>query len=298
MDTPPSDSLDSVLQHLLDLPLADALAALGHVGPVPVPPDDIASVRALLHHPTPPMDLLDAVFLASQQSTTVSRSIADVMQLAALSVAITRCAFEVPSLEQPMFRDLFEVASRLDWVDEATKEILDDGLTALTHTDRPAAIATPATTESAPHQVDTQSEPARPKWRINLRSAFAATFLLAVIAAIPLYYHQQTAGDGPRFEGWIESAGSRKITGWAWDSSRPGKPVEVELSDGVHPAMTIVADRNRADLGFIGEGHANHGFEFDIPAEFRDGKTYTVTAKIVGTDYTLNASPATVAYAK
>ena len=291
-------ALGIALQDLLDAPLATALATLGHTAPLPAAPADIASIRTLLAHPTPPLELLDVLFLASQQSTTVSRSVADVLQLAALSIAINRCAFEVPPDEQPMFRDLFDVAMRLEWVDETTKEILDDGLTALTQgTTKPIAPAPASTPDTAAPAVD--AKPHRRRRRMNFRSAIAALIMVGVLSAAGIYYHQQTTiGDGPRYEGWIESTQNQKVTGWAWDSARPGQPVEVVLSDGVHPPVTVLADQNRDDLHFIGEGHANHGFVYQIPAELRDGKSYTLTATIAGTDCALNASPATVAFEK
>jgi len=315
METPDLD-LGAVLQQLLDAPVLGALHLLGFTVQSLVVPDDIGTVQALFTHPAPPLELLDAIFLSAQTSSTVPRSAADVLQLAALSVAMNRCGFAVPESEQPMFRNLFNEAMHLEWIDEATREILDDGLTALT-TVQPDAFPTSPSPQTAPVDAtppapmeghaemahtagDKNAEPADASGhRRRIPKGILYAILIAVLGGGAIYYTQQSFNDdGPQLEGWIESINGLTITGWAWDSHRPRKPVEIEFNDGVHPPVTVRADVHRSDLRFDGEGTTDHGFIYEIPRDLRDGKTYTLTAKIAGTNYTLNASPQPVAYAK
>jgi len=301
------------LQQLLDAPIPRALEMLGFTLQQPLNiPEEIFSVQALLAHPAPPLELLDAVFLAAQHSRTVTRSVADVLQLAAMSVAMTRCGFQIPDLEQPMYRELYDVAIRLDWIDEATREYLDDGLTALTAASEHAVLSAPAgpvdataaTTAEAtaePTEPPPAAEPsdeasadARP--RRPIRTVFAT---LCVVAAVGfIIYQQATYDDVPPLEGLLESTAGEKIVGWAWDNRRPTEPVDVELSDGVHPPVVVHADAPRPELKFVGANTVNHGFVYVIPPEQRDGKSYPISARIAGTKFTLKGSPQSVTFGK
>lgn len=319
MESPEIQMLGTVLQLMLDAPVTSVLEKLGANFPELQVPQDITSVKALLEHPSPPLELLDAIFLAAQSATSVPRSTADVLQLVAMSVAMARCGFEVPPFEQPIYHDLFEVAVRLEWIDEATREILDDGLTAMTEarSESPASTAPAASDPSQSTDAANaatagglrgggglskssrpKSKTAAPAERRMPRGIFAA-FVIAALGGSALYYnHEMMSDDGPVLEGWIESAEGNRISGWAWNSSKPYKSVEVVISDGVHPSTTVLADMDRPEFRFDGPGTKRHGFVYEIPKNLRDGKVYTITARIAGTNFSLNASPVSVAYAR
>jgi hypothetical protein len=318
METNTTEAFGAALRELLDAPFHIALRALGATGELPLLPADIATVRDMLAHESPPLELLDAIFLTAQQSTTVLRSVADVIQLATLAVGVIRCDVEVPIAERPQMRSLYELAITLPWVDEQTKELLDDGFVALSSLEEFAARPVEAGDEPAktepkavepPHPatlhevlVDVvKAEAAKPR-RSAERSQFprvAAAVLVLAMFAVGAYYSVQFVGmdDGPRYEGWIESIDGQKVTGWAWDSRNPTKPVEVELSDGVHSPIVVLADLNRGDLGFRGDNTANHGFVY-WTAQSDVQLSGPIVGRIKGTSCTLNSFQQTVASAR
>jgi len=241
-----SAELGVKLQELLDAPLESAVHVLGSDIVPPVIPTDAGTARALFAHPSPPVELLDAVFLAAQHHSHVPRMVADVMQLAALSVAIRRCGFDVPAYEQPTFRHLFEVAADLKWIDEETRDVLDDGLAALTpydhaappppvdqphheapHTAEPhAATPKPTTVRGILSEMaranaanaakaakaaklakeEAEKNDARP---LSITMTIAAAIVAAAVAAVPLYHAAQV--DDPRGPQKMEGIDSGQI---------------------------------------------------------------------------------------
>lgn len=89
------------------------------------------------------------------------------------------------------------------------------------------------------------------------------------------------------------SPSSKIIRGWAWDSSRPDEPVEVELFDGNNRLGTVKADILRQDLVKEKRGNGRHAFEFPVPDRLLDGKEHQIRAIFAGTGQALNHSPRT-----
>ena len=326
-----NEAFSSALQQLLDAPLHVTLRMLGASGELPALPQDIATARQMLEHPEPPIELLDALFLSAQSTTTVTRSVADVMQLAALAVGVTRCNVEVPPDERPQMCKLYDMAIGLPWIEEEIKELLDDGFVALTSFDENAAravatktgaAADPKVLESAEESAELPGEPE--PHRVTLHEAIeeaqqkravaetftpprewiqitgrqvAALFILSIAAVSLLRLGPSEPDYAFQFDGCIESVQGRRITGWAWNRGNPMQPVRVELTDGVNLSVIVVANVSRSDLEFAGPGTRNHGFVYELPRR-ASAISGPVTAKIVGSNYKLVFRVPTVASAK
>lgn len=68
----------------------------------------------------------------------------------------------------------------------------------------------------------------------------------------------------PQIEGRLDAVEGAKIYGWAWDRSRPGERVAVELRVGDAVLATVTADRERPDLLANGIGDGVHAFEMEL----------------------------------
>jgi hypothetical protein len=93
------------------------------------------------------------------------------------------------------------------------------------------------------------------------------------------------------FDGHLELVNRNEIAGWAWDSSRPKKPVDVEIYDGDTPLKTVPASQFRQDLLEAKIGDGTHGFVWSTPASLKDGKPHSVRAKVSGSKFELHGSP-------
>jgi hypothetical protein len=99
------------------------------------------------------------------------------------------------------------------------------------------------------------------------------------------------AAVGSRLEGNLERADRNRIAGWAWDANRPDEPVKVEISDGVNPPVTVVADKFREGLQAAGKGNGRHAFVYDPGPRLSAGKTYVIQVKVAGASTELKGSP-------
>lgn len=68
----------------------------------------------------------------------------------------------------------------------------------------------------------------------------------------------------PQIEGRLDAVEGRKVYGWAWDRTRPGERVAVELRAGGAVLATVTAERERADLLANGIGDGIHAFEVEL----------------------------------
>ena len=62
-----------------------------------------------------------------------------------------------------------------------------------------------------------------------------------------------------------------QIAGWAWDSTRPDTPVNVDIYDGETLIATVVADSLRNDLLKANKGNGKHAFSYRVPDRLKDG---------------------------
>lgn len=72
----------------------------------------------------------------------------------------------------------------------------------------------------------------------------------------------------PEVQGLVDKAHPDRLYGWAWNASRPGERVAVELRLGDSPVARSVADLARHDLEKAGVGDGRHAFELPLEAEW------------------------------
>jgi len=73
-------------------------------------------------------------------------------------------------------------------------------------------------------------------------------------------------------QGYMDTASCSTIEGWAWDTTLPNTPVQVDLFEyGWIPVATVTAGNFRADLLSAGIGNGYHGFSFTTPNYLKDG---------------------------
>jgi hypothetical protein len=125
--------------------------------------------------------------------------------------------------------------------------------------------------------------------RLALAVGVKLTLDLLFVCALALYAYADTFRN--TFDGALERADARGVSGWAVDESRPSAAVEVQLFvDGRFVAAGL-ADRPRPDVDSgrvskdAGRGFA---FEFDPPLEgAHEARVYAVRAGRGGTRLTL-----------
>ncbi len=81
--------------------------------------------------------------------------------------------------------------------------------------------------------------------------------------------------------GKLEGASAGVLRGWAWDTAAPELRLNLQiLIDGAVVGQ-VAADRLRKDLEHAGIGSGAHGFEYLLPAQFRDGDTHRISLRLV-----------------
>ena len=99
-----------------------------------------------------------------------------------------------------------------------------------------------------------------------------------------------------RYRGAHDRADAERISGWAWDSTRPDEPVDLDIYDGDTLLAKITANTFRQDLFNAGIGDGRHAFVYTPPASLKDGSTHTIRAKVSGTDVNLKNTPKEITY--
>jgi Ricin-type beta-trefoil lectin domain len=97
-----------------------------------------------------------------------------------------------------------------------------------------------------------------------------------------------------------DSSGVPHVYGWAIDPENPGGSIQVHLYfDGPYPfgrGYAVTASGVRTDVNRGTGNPGNHGFDFQVPFEYRDGKAHSVYAYAIGqtsgNNSFLNGSPA------
>jgi hypothetical protein len=116
---------------------------------------------------------------------------------------------------------------------------------------------------------------------------FVLYFNIATIERYKCTGCTPTPGNGGNFD----SATCTALSGWAWDSTRPTTPINVDiLGDGVVLA-TVGANQFRSDLQAAGIGDGRHGFNTPVPKALLNGAVRQVSVRISGTSFTLPGSP-------
>jgi len=73
-----------------------------------------------------------------------------------------------------------------------------------------------------------------------------------------------TAARPAEIHGLVDSATPSGLFGWAWNAARPEERVAVELRLADVVVATVIADRERSDLGKAGIGDGRHAFDLPL----------------------------------
>jgi matrixin len=118
------------------------------------------------------------------------------------------------------------------------------------------------------------------------------------IAAVTFLYPGSKAGPPPppppSYSGSLDLVSCNSIAGWAWDSTQPNSPINVDIYDGSTLIATVAANQFRQDLANAGLGNGIHGFSFVTPASLKNGQPHTIWVKFGGTSTALSGSPKTI----
>ena len=93
------------------------------------------------------------------------------------------------------------------------------------------------------------------------------------------------------FDGFHESADLNSICGWAWDSTCPDIPIDVDIYDGETHLAIVPANLFREDLLQSGIGNGVHSFIYAVPMRLHDGQPHTIRVTIAGTAIPLRQTP-------
>jgi hypothetical protein len=96
----------------------------------------LRSFADLLHHPHPPVELLQltkqfAKACWQHPDSPLPAEVAMLLYFASIAVALARCGQRITSLGDEALRPVFDWFARQPWVDEATRSLLSEGLGAL-----------------------------------------------------------------------------------------------------------------------------------------------------------------------
>jgi hypothetical protein len=94
-----------------------------------------------------------------------------------------------------------------------------------------------------------------------------------------------------RYEGYLDLADQRMLTGWVYDSSHPDETVSVDVFDNGRLAGRHAAKIFRHDLLLEGKGSGTHGFFLPVPGEWRDGRLHRIRIKVADSNFELFNSP-------
>src|SRR5262249_8523881 len=73
------------------------------------------------------------------------------------------------------------------------------------------------------------------------------------------------------------------IAGWAWDSTQPDSPINVDIYNGSTLLTPFPADAFRPDLLAAGKGNGYHAFWWPVPPSLKDGQPHSIRVKYGGT---------------
>ena len=91
--------------------------------------------------------------------------------------------------------------------------------------------------------------------------------------------------------GWFEGVREERLCGWTYDPKRPEEALEVTISVANGGALTVRADRLRADLQAAGENSGYHGFS--VPLASLPGADHGATCAWAEDGLALPGSPCT-----
>lgn len=106
---------------------------------------------------------------------------------------------------------------------------------------------------------------------------------------------QSTTNVTGSFEGYLDKVECGTIRGWVWDRNKPNTPVTVEIYSktgaGVETVWgSTVANLFRQDLKNAGKGNGAHGYSFTVPGGYKNGTTWVLYGRVLGSTYLLKDS--------
>lgn len=123
--------------------------------------------------------------------------------------------------------------------------------------------------------------------------------LLAFIALLSFYSPVSRVNAAPdtavfSFEGFHDIADCALIAGWAWDSTQPDTPIDVDIYVDNALFTTVAANEFRQDLFNAGKGNGEHGFSLVTPEALKDGQPHEIRVRIAASNIDLGNTPKTI----
>ena len=105
-----------------------------------------------------------------------------------------------------------------------------------------------------------------------------------------------TANPQPVYEGYVEQANCRAISGWAWDQYQPNTAINVNIRRDGTSVSTVAANGFRQDLVNAGKGNGYHAFGYTPNSGWKDGSWHTPDVRFgtSTTSLTFLMSPKTI----
>ncbi|HET9226297.1 MAG TPA: DUF4082 domain-containing protein [Thermoanaerobaculia bacterium] len=103
-----------------------------------------------------------------------------------------------------------------------------------------------------------------------------------------------TATPPPVYEGYLEQANCRAISGWAYDQANPNLSINVDIYKDSTKVTTIPANVFRQDLLNAGKGNGVHGFGYTPTSTWKDGAWHQAGVRYPGTATNIVWSPQSI----
>ncbi len=116
----------------------------------------------------------------------------------------------------------------------------------------------------------------------------------AISGVYPKFYQLPLNIQPTNFGGYLDRADCDLIGGWAWDSSQPNTPINVNIYDGDNYVATVAADQFRSDLANAGFGNGRHAYNLPTPAYLKDGRAHNIRVKFASNGADLRGTPKTL----
>ncbi|MEG4455094.1 tetratricopeptide repeat protein [Microcoleus sp. N9_A1] len=87
-----------------------------------------------------------------------------------------------------------------------------------------------------------------------------------------------------KYKGRIDGIEDKKLKGWALDENNPHQTIAVQILDGTQVILEAECNVERIDLRKAGYENDRAGFLLPLPVAYCDGKNYSLSLKILGTE--------------
>ena len=131
-------------------------------------------------------------------------------------------------------------------------------------------------------------------WRTTGIAQTVLSFLsVAIVFSFLVCVPSRPAKAAPvvTFEGYHDGANCSSIFGWAWDSTQPNTPINVDIYIDNVLFTTAPANFFRQDLLNAGKGNGVHAFNVATPMSLIDGQPHSIRVQISNTSINLANTP-------